>query len=79
MQILITEDLAQQGISKLINQGYEVKKPPIPDVGEVINGCDGIIIRSDTRITRELIEQASNLKIIGRAGIGVDYREWRSS
>ena len=39
---------------------------------EKISSYDGLIIRSATKVTKEIIEKAKNLKIIGRAGAGVD-------
>src|SRR4028119_990262 len=38
----------------------------------MIGGYDGLAIRSSTRVTAEVLEAATNLKVIGRAGIGVD-------
>src|SRR4029079_11711226 len=42
------------------------------ELAERIAGYDGILIRSATKLTAELIERADRLKVIGRAGIGVD-------
>ncbi len=42
------------------------------ELGEIIGQYDGLAIRSTTRLTRELIEKATRLKVVGRAGIGVD-------
>ena len=41
-------------------------------LGEIIGQYDGLAIRSSTKLTKELIEKATNLKVVGRAGIGVD-------
>ena len=38
----------------------------------MIGGYDALIVRSATKVTRELIERAERLKVIGRAGVGVD-------
>src|SRR6201991_2326620 len=38
----------------------------------IIGGYDGLAIRSSTKVTKEILEAATNLKVIGRAGIGVD-------
>jgi D-3-phosphoglycerate dehydrogenase len=37
-----------------------------------LQNCDGLIVRSDTKVTREIIEASKSLKVIGRAGTGVD-------
>jgi D-3-phosphoglycerate dehydrogenase / 2-oxoglutarate reductase len=42
------------------------------ELGEIIGQYDGLAIRSTTKLTKELIEKATNLKVVGRAGIGVD-------
>ena len=42
------------------------------ELAEAIGGYDAILIRSATKLTPELIERATNLKVIGRAGTGVD-------
>ncbi|MEO6718140.1 MAG: phosphoglycerate dehydrogenase [Novosphingobium sp.] len=42
------------------------------ELGEIIGKYDGLAIRSTTKLTKELIEKATNLKVVGRAGIGVD-------
>src|SRR6185295_16042846 len=42
------------------------------DLAQIIGDYDGIVIRSATKLTEELIERATLLKVIGRAGVGVD-------
>jgi D-3-phosphoglycerate dehydrogenase / 2-oxoglutarate reductase len=42
------------------------------ELGEILGQYDGLAIRSTTRLTKELIAKATNLKVVGRAGIGVD-------
>ncbi|WP_068075654.1 phosphoglycerate dehydrogenase [Novosphingobium lentum] len=42
------------------------------ELGEIIGQYDGLAIRSTTKLTKELIAKATNLKVVGRAGIGVD-------
>ena len=74
MKVLITEALAESGV-ELLKQEFEVDmllglSPE--ELLEKIGEYDGLIIRSATKVTAEVIEQAENLKAIGRAGIGVD-------
>lgn len=38
----------------------------------LLQNCDGLIVRSDTKVTREIINAAESLRVIGRAGTGVD-------
>ena len=42
------------------------------ELGEIIGNYDGLAIRSTTKLTKELIDKATSLKVVGRAGIGVD-------
>ena len=42
------------------------------ELNQNINSYDGLIVRSATQVNKELIENAKNLKVIGRAGAGVD-------
>ena len=74
MKVLITEALAESGV-ELLKQEFEVDvlldlSPE--ELLEKIGEYDGLIIRSATQVTAEVIERADNLKAIGRAGIGVD-------
>ena len=55
--------------------GYEVDFKPdttAEELVEVIGGYEGLIVRSATTVTREVIEAGEKLKVIGRAGVGVD-------
>ena len=74
MKVLLTDNLNPQSADILRAAGIE----PIIDNGippealiERLAGVDGIVIRSSTRLTAEVIG-ATNLKVIGRAGIGLD-------
>jgi len=74
LKVLVPEKLADPGI-ELLKRDFEVDV--LLDLGpeELLNKIgeyDGLIIRSATRVTEEVIERAGNLKAIGRAGIGVD-------
>jgi D-3-phosphoglycerate dehydrogenase / 2-oxoglutarate reductase len=74
LKVLITEKLAEPGI-ELLKKEFEVDTlydlTP-EELLERIGPYDGLIVRSATKVTAEVIERADNLKAIGRAGIGVD-------
>jgi D-3-phosphoglycerate dehydrogenase len=73
-KVIITDKLAQEGIDILKEAGFEVDckyKLSPEELKKEISNYDAIIIRSGTRLTKEIIEN-SNLKIIGRAGVGLD-------
>ncbi|MGB3478021.1 MAG: hydroxyacid dehydrogenase [bacterium] len=75
MKVLISDPIAPQGIEILKDAGFEVveKTGLSPEeLAKIISDYDGIIVRSATKVTKEVIEAAKNLKVIGRAGIGLD-------
>ena len=63
-------------------RGHElVEKPGIKkdDLIKIIADYDGLVVRSGTKVTKEIIEAGVNLKIIGRAGTGVDNIDVRAA
>src|SRR5918999_2394397 len=74
MKVLITERLAGPGVERLREHlEVDVDLDLTPDeLVERIPAYDALIVRSATKVTTELIERAENLKVIGRAGIGLD-------
>ena len=75
-RVLITDNLSEAGLKLLSDQpGIEVDVRPglTPDqVREALREADGIIIRSATKLTPALLEGQQRLKVIVRAGVGVD-------
>ncbi|MEO0679770.1 MAG: phosphoglycerate dehydrogenase [Pseudomonadota bacterium] len=76
-KVLISDKLSDAAVQIFRDAGVEVDFQP--DLGkdpeklaEIIGGYDGLAVRSATKATAALIEKACNLKVIGRAGIGVD-------
>ncbi len=75
MKVLISDTLSDKGIQILRQAGLEVDvKPKLPpaDLIREIGGYDGLVIRSGTKVTAQVIDAASLLKVIGRAGSGLD-------
>ena len=70
-KVLVRETIAEAGI-ELLRARFEVDVDSEGDLAEIIGGYDGIVIRSATKLTAELIDAGTNLKVIGRAGVGVD-------
>jgi D-3-phosphoglycerate dehydrogenase len=70
-RVLITEPIAEAGID-LLRERFEVDIEPNGDLAEKIGAYDAIVIRSATKLTAEVLERADRLKVIGRAGVGVD-------
>lgn len=75
-QVLISDPLSQEGIQPLQqaeNVHITIDTGMTPEaLAAHINGFDALIVRSQTQVTRELISKATRLKIIARAGVGVD-------
>jgi D-3-phosphoglycerate dehydrogenase len=73
-KVLVVEAIADAGVELLqgefdVELGLEMSEE---ELGRRIAEFDGIVIRSGTQLTSELIERAERLKVIGRAGTGVD-------
>lgn len=74
-RVLVADDLSTKAYEILKSNGidFDVKTGLKPaELREIIGDYDAVIVRSATKLTRDIIENAQNLKIIGRAGIGVD-------
>jgi D-3-phosphoglycerate dehydrogenase / 2-oxoglutarate reductase len=70
--VLVREEIAEAGIRLLRDRGFEVDVDADSDLAEAIGIYDAIIVRSATNVTADLIARADNLKVIGRAGVGID-------
>jgi D-3-phosphoglycerate dehydrogenase len=70
-KVLIREEIAEPGV-RLLQERFDVDVDGSSDLAETIGRYDGIVIRSATKLTADLIERAEHLKVIGRAGVGVD-------
>ena len=71
MRILVREPIAEAGI-ELLRSKFDVDVESNGDLAATIGGYDAIVIRSATKLTADLIARADRLKVIGRAGVGVD-------
>jgi D-3-phosphoglycerate dehydrogenase len=75
MKILVSDSLSKQGIQILEKAGFTVDvktKLPKEELLKEIKQYDGLIVRSATKVTAELIAAADRLKVVGRAGSGLD-------
>ncbi len=75
MKVFITDPIAQEGIDILKEAGLEVEEHlglSPDDLKKIIGEADGLVIRSNTKVTQDLVDSASNLKVVGRAGTGLD-------
>ena len=72
-RILVTEEIAEGGLDRLRSAGHDVDvQLDLDDLLVNGRGAQGLIIRSATQVTAEVLDQADALVVIGRAGIGLD-------
>jgi len=75
-KVLVSDPLSKKGLEilgKAKNLKYDIKSGlPPEELKKIITEYDGIIIRSETKLKAEIIEAGDRLKVIGRAGIGLD-------
>ena len=75
MKILASDKIAEVGLKMLRDAGFEADMKAglsEDELIKIIPQYDALIVRSDTKVTPKIIEAGKNLKIIGRAGVGVD-------
>ncbi len=76
MKILVSDNLSEAGLEKLTKvQGFQVEVNTTltyEEFRQVIKEFDALVIRSGTKVTADVLENAGRLKVIGRAGIGLD-------
>jgi D-3-phosphoglycerate dehydrogenase / 2-oxoglutarate reductase len=81
-KVLISDKLSPAAVEIFRGRGIEVDlKPGLSptDLRAIIAPYDGLAIRSATKVTKELLDAAPNLKVVGRAGIGVDNVDVKSA
>src|SRR3546814_211342 len=76
-RVLVSDELSETAVQIFRDRGVDVDFQPKlgkdkEKLAEIIGNYDGLAIRSATKVTEKLIAAATNLKVIGRAGIGVD-------
>ena len=73
-RILVSDPIADDGIAKLREVG-EVEVATgltAAELKQKIAGCDALVVRSETKVTAEILDAAPKLRVVGRAGVGVD-------
>jgi D-3-phosphoglycerate dehydrogenase len=71
VKVLVREEIAEAGVHFLRSR-FEVDVDAESALEEIIGGYDAIVVRSATQLTADVIDRAAQLKVIGRAGVGVD-------
>jgi D-3-phosphoglycerate dehydrogenase len=72
MKIIVADKISDRGIALLRETGWEVLTPAPAELLRELANADALIVRSATKVTPALLEHGSRLRVIGRAGVGVD-------
>lgn len=78
-KVLVSDPIAKEGLNRLREAGASIDLEvdvrtglPREELLRIIADYDGLIVRSETKVTAEVIRAATNLKVVARAGVGVD-------
>jgi len=76
MKVLVCDPISDKGIEILKNEpnvtvDVQLKKTE-DELCEIVSEYQAIVVRSETKITKKILEQAKQLKVVGRAGVGID-------
>ncbi len=74
MKVLVSDPVSEKGIA-ILREQFDVDvitKLPPEELIRIIPEYDGLVVRSETKVTADVLDAAVNLKVIGRAGVGVD-------
>src|SRR6516164_2618325 len=75
MKIVVADDLPESALELLRAEGWYVDAKsgrPATDLAAVLADADALLVRSSTKVTQDLLAQARCLRVVGRAGTGVD-------
>src|SRR6185295_17158550 len=75
IKILVADEVSDTGLQPLRDAQFVVEKRvrlSPAELSEALAGCSGLVVRSETKVTRELMDAATSLRVVGRAGVGVD-------
>jgi D-3-phosphoglycerate dehydrogenase / 2-oxoglutarate reductase len=76
MKVLITDEISQEGLQPLLDDpriSLDIQlNLPAAELYRIVGSYDAMITRSGTRVDAELLEHSGNLKIVARAGVGID-------
>ena len=73
-RVLVADPIAEDGVARL-REGAEVEvrtKLPAAELAVAVADVDALVVRSETRVTAPILEAGRRLKVVGRAGVGVD-------
>ncbi len=71
-RILVSDEIAEPALDRMRRAGHEVVTGSPATVADDVVGAHALVIRSATKVTRDVLEAGENLLVVGRAGIGLD-------
>ncbi|NWJ44611.1 MAG: phosphoglycerate dehydrogenase [Chloroflexi bacterium] len=76
-KVLVSDPIAKEGIARLQTEAGNIQvdvKTGLPkeELLKIISQYDGLIVRSETKVTAEVLKAATRLKVVARAGVGID-------
>jgi D-3-phosphoglycerate dehydrogenase len=74
-KILVADEVSDTGLQPLRDAGFLVEKRTglgATELRDALSGCAGLVVRSETKVTANLMDAATALRVVGRAGVGVD-------
>ena len=74
-KIFIADEVSDSGLQPLRAAGFLVEKKPglsHDDLVAALRDCEGLVVRSETKVTADLMDNSPKLRVVGRAGVGVD-------
>ncbi len=74
-KIFVADEVSDSGLEPLRTAGFVVEKQTGLSPEDLINAlrdCDGLVVRSETKVTENVMDLSPSLRVIGRAGVGVD-------
>ncbi|HUJ31763.1 MAG TPA: phosphoglycerate dehydrogenase [Candidatus Acidoferrum sp.] len=72
MKVVVADKISERGFALLRETGWEILSPAPAVLPSELANADGLIVRSATKVTAQLLEAAQRLRVVGRAGVGVD-------
>ncbi len=74
-KIFVADEVSDSGLGPLRDAGFDVEKRTglnTQELTKALAGCSGLVVRSETKVTAQLMDNAPDLRVVGRAGVGVD-------
>src|SRR5258706_15747147 len=72
MKVIVADKISERGVELLRSAGWNIVVTTKDTLNAEIADADALIVRSATKVTPDLLEKARHLRVVGRAGVGVD-------